>query len=375
MTKISQTEIVDLLNTNKNNLSALKDMNIISEYFKLLGARMWIYNKATDNDILLPEIESLLEYYNYNCQFTESGIFVGTEKILGCAANNDIEWKKGKNYANLCGSWYYSADTVGCNKWIRDFTELSENEKLNISSTALEQIQHPGNNIDMSINEIVIYNTITSGVEVSKKVMEEYCSKKNKENWISTYKTLAYSPNNPTINYEKQTIASPYIQSHLEEYIEKMCIGYTSNPSGNTESVRIELPNYGNPKLHVPEIVVKSAERRYDYEKLYIELMEYHQKHPLDLHPIFIYAKKYPDFERKYLQGLSEDFDFYEKMIASSTNSEDISTLTEVFRRYRLAHPYEIHPRFFEIDKCRGNQVPNISKEQTEEHFKKLCLK
>ncbi len=342
MKGFSRTEIINLLNANKNNLSALKDTNIIIEYFKLLGAKIQIYGTSSENDIIMPEIERLLKYYNYNCQFSESGIFVGAEKILGYDNDCNIYWKRGKNRTNFYASGFYVGNTVGYSKWITDFTDLLEVEKSSISNTALMQIQNPEDNSAMSLKEIIIFNTITSGIEVSKKVIEEYQNEKNPEDWVDIFQTMTYSPNDPTICYDRQCIASPHIQSDLNMYIEKYHINYTSNPSIDMGLDRVKLPNYGD---SIMQSFMK-ADEKYDYNKLYTNLMRYHQIYPLEVHPIYIYIRKYSGFIRKYLLELEDDFNFHNKIHTSSARFESDLTL---MKQYRLTHPYEINPRFFEI--------------------------
>lgn len=206
-------KILELLNSNKHNLSALLKQydNIIELYLQLLGGNDW--GKANVNEVIVPEIRTLLENSNYDCEFTSSGIYQNGKAIFTLRYTKDkvqeISIIDGENTTSL------SKEVINMHKKgiflfkkINDFSKLDGNDFTYLSQHAVTAINDPSICSSISLKNIIIKSSIAEGIELTKHIEENYISKQNPNETIYFTSTMLYNTNEPTISYRVDSYSS-----------------------------------------------------------------------------------------------------------------------------------------------------------------------
>ncbi len=198
-----------LLNSHKRNLPILLSQykNIIKTYLAILGMRDLILADA--NEVILPEIENLLRRYDYNCEFTNTGI--SSNGAVKFSVNGQkIEIQNGENYCTI------SAGILECglrglflSKKITDFSNLGDKDKRGLTQYA--ELQIDPRNIKgrcffkFPLKSIFTMSSISGGVELSKVILESYeCSKSSTKD-VCIKQTFSINEHAPTIYYDFDT--------------------------------------------------------------------------------------------------------------------------------------------------------------------------
>lgn len=324
-------KILELLNSNKHNLSSLLMQydNIIELYLQLLGGKDW--GKANVNEVIVPEITTLLEDSNYDCEFTSSGIYQDGKAIFTLKYNEhkkqEISIIDGENTTSLYKSLINLQQGIFIYKEIKDFSKLDGNDFTFLSQHAITAINNPSLCSSMSLESISIKSSIAQGIELVKIIEENYISQQNPNEYIHLTSTISYNTNEPTIshrvnsyssynnhtfqlygndlsNYKSETLYYGYGESKLN-----LSYMVPANPS-IYKLVPISLETgsrYSDYKgLVQPRDTKKMLEREkkyyyqdYDYEKLLENLKAYQNKYPNSMHPLLT---------RTYMSNWETDF-------------------------------------------------------------------
>lgn len=196
--------VLELLNSHKSNLSTLllQYNTIIETYLKILGISG--LGQANINEVILPEIESLLS--KYNCEFTEKGIYSNGKEIFSVSLNNpntpEIIIKDGENSCEISKELVNAQRGLFLSKTIRDFSDLDENVKKNFSESARTHIDASSSEKKLfyfPLREIYMNASIAEGIELLKNV-REYYKVDDKEN-IEIHQTFNLDTSGPTMHH------------------------------------------------------------------------------------------------------------------------------------------------------------------------------
>lgn len=310
-------KVLELLNSNKCNLSSLQMQydNIVELYLQLLGAKDW--GKPNINEILLPEIEKLLEEQNYNCKFTKTGIYQNNTPIFTLLKNEQqIDIKSGENYSSLYKSMINAQNGILLNRMITDFSKLSKDDKCFLSKSCLLQIEEPEISKNLQLEKIDISSSIANGIELSKQITENYVSMQNSKDFVLINTTISYHLDSPIICYKSTTNPS----ENLEEANYLSLVHYGANPPITKETCEKFFYNYGDFKFNLKDGNTLDNGDTYNYENLLENLHRYQKNYPNTLHPILTST---------YLGNWKEDWgEKVRKYIINNLSHDDISKKT-----------------------------------------------
>lgn len=200
--------VLELLNSYKNNLSTLllQYNTIIETYLKILGIDG--LGLANVNEIILPEIESLLS--KHNCKFTEKGIYSNGESIFYASINESnhptINIKNGENYCKISKEIINAQKGLFVTKNIRDFSNLDESVKQNLSYCAMTQIDSISSPKEKELlyfplESITILKSVAEGIELLKRVDEYYKYDDGKQH-LTVTQLFRLDIDGPTMHYQ-----------------------------------------------------------------------------------------------------------------------------------------------------------------------------
>lgn len=330
-------KILELLNKNKRNLESLVMQydGIIEWYIELLGSKFW--GKPNSNEVVLPEIIKMLETYDYDCEFTEAGIYHEGQPILTLEEvdyhpikAHEIHIKNGRDRIKLSGgekSMINGQRGVVLTKNIRDFSKLDESERSTLSGKAKSQIDYSKGARDLELKGITMISNIAEGVELNRTVLEQYQSTQNTNESHKIYTVFSYSTDEPTIC--AITYNTPRYKSDIsfEEYEKKLGFAFGGNNPNPIEYIlKQKFCNYGDLKISLDKINSIDVEKEdieenlpkgiirgkiggmtgeelkkmeinkqehirrfyesYDYERLLANIQAYRRKYPEALHPL-----------------------------------------------------------------------------------------
>lgn len=318
-------KILELLNENKYNLEALVMQydGIIEWYIELLGGKYW--GKPNCNEVVLPEIIKLLKTHNYDCEFTETGIYQDGKPIFTLEKvkygrvieQESINIKNGENRVMLTGGSKSMVNGQRGMIFLRsfeDFSKLDEFDMCSLSDTAILQIKFPEIVKELELKSIHMVSCIAEGVELNRKVEEVYQSIQDPNKSHIICKMFESNIDEPTISVKIYNELG-YEVEDLDDYEKRMRLStYGSEPSPNEFIEKKSFYNYGESKLTLgnpvklePEIYridkrlcrdafdkAEKEEREkkyyykdYDYERLLANLQSYQRKYSSEArHPL-----------------------------------------------------------------------------------------
>lgn len=335
-------KVIELLNSNKNNLPSLviEYNNIIELYLQIIGIKN--LGRANANEIILPEIEHLLKTQNYNCKFTKEGIYNEHEHIFSVLDDKEISIKNGKNSIKLLSCIMNGSKRgILIVKEFHDFSTLSERDKKVLSTYALNQIPDYLGNIStqkdiMILNSICIFISAIEGIEVSKKVVEEYVVPGCPENFQDIITTISYDLDSPSISYSVKSEKSPSLKEHIEQHIED----FMKPNSTEQNDERKTLYNYGDSILCKTNEI--EEESFYEINKDYKNEIET-ELYNLLMHEYNInYQRNLKDLKNKYrYSNCLKNGDEKEGIIYDNF---DYRRLFRNLQQYRKRYPDAMHP-------------------------------
>lgn len=310
-------KVLELLNENKHNIASLVMQydSIIELYVQLLGGKNW--GKPNINEVILPEIIKLLEIYNYDCEFTTSGIyqdgqlvFTLSEILDGNGTQQKIHIKNKQNQIMLTGGILINGERgIALKKDIYDFSKLDECDMSTLSVSGRIQIESPNITKSIKLQRIRMVSMIAEGVELNRAVNEIYKPTQDCKDSHIIYSTFSYNLNEPTISVKRVNVTGDF------NYNLSFCI-YGGDPTSDNYEEEEVFYNYGDCKLKPTFPVEKIREiykipmgdpkqftcssdyaeakdreknyyyKNYDYERLLRNIQSYQNRYPNVLHPM-----------------------------------------------------------------------------------------
>lgn len=355
--------VLELLNSYKNNLSTLllQYNTIIETYIEILGISE--VGLANINEVILPEIEYLLS--KYDCEFTKSGIYSNGKEIFSVSPNTKeptIKIKDGENSCQIVSTIITNGEKgLMVNKNIRDFSNLDENVKKNLSVYASFQLDTPSihDSFCFPLNSITINSVIAAGVECLKTVKEYY--KNDMHNPILLYQCFRLNANNPTMHYQqtlelpddlsKETLDQNAIEikrytkegkklpsrmlfGEQQELME--CLHRCNSIPYNCPNINKKLFYYGETKLHYnAENIVHEPARRDN---------PFRTSHNLGYEDKIKISKQIP------INNSDDNDKLYDVF-----NLLGYSKLINNLRTYDKKYPHSVHPLYLYMRDWKGN--------------------
>lgn len=295
--EIDGTTLLKVLNENKGRIcEVFKNTNIIRLYFKFLGVFFYLDDYATDSEIILPEIDRLLSYYDYDCEFKEDGIYHGNEKILWPLGDGTshkpslggtINWKIGENTFDIFNVVEESF-SIAFETNFRNFNLLNKREIADLSFYASDQIQYPNTKSDLRLRSVEISKKIQGGCEIMKKVDENYVSLEDGNKIFLISREVRLGREKMVINstLESNSTFGKELEEYKNEHISE--IYYGNNPVWCEEKTSWTSVYNGEKHLNIDSKYEEVSEAL-----LYKNLLDFYKRYPKNVHPINLVARGY----------------------------------------------------------------------------------